>query len=438
MKNRDFLVVMLSATAVFAAVSYALQLPANAMSEQFIGGDPATYWDASKRLYTEGVMPHPLRPFFYPFLIGLATFFGASNSNSMFIAITLNFIFWLITVGFIFNFLKNNSNQQLAFIGAFIFIFNTSNIINCWSILAENVFNCLVVSSIYYLILFLKNKNKSINFIVFILLFSLSLITRPTYFPLIFILFPLFIWAIFKRYLSEFIGSISLIIFILIVGFNAYKMHQKFGNFTLSYIGESTMYVFFSAYSKVYSPEKSVQKMGDDWFIEYTKRNKEIPRYNDSIPWTSLNSLVINDLRSQIKNNKLGLLNALIRDLVSNSMASNGDVLHITNYKNIAHFNLLLKSVFYWGRLYNILNSIAALFLIPYLINRFKSYFWTNNRPIFWLLIINSFLSIFTLLISTISFTQGDRFHLIVLPLSVISFAIFYFNKNNFKLIKLN
>jgi hypothetical protein len=429
MKNRDLLVIILSAIAVFAAVSYALQLPENATSILFLGGDPPSYWDAAKRLYTEGGMPHPLRPFFYPFLIGLPAFFVGEKGFNLEWALGLNFIFWLLTVVFIFNFLKENTNRKIAFITTFIFIFNTSNIINCWSVIAESLFHFLIIGSIYFLLKFLKNKNKSIYFLVFFSLFSLSLITRPTYFPLLFILFPLFIWAIFKRYLSVFIGFISILIFLFTVGFNAFKIHQNYGNWTLSYLGHCALYSFFGAYAKVVKPDKTIKQIGENWFLESVKRNKDMPRYNDSIPWSALNSIVTNDLREQIKNNKLGLLFAFSRDLVSNSVASNGEVLLLTNFKKLNHFNGLLKTVFYWGRLQNILNTLAALFLIPFLIRRFKSFFWLNKRPIFWLLLFNSFLSIFTILISTISFTQGDRFHLVVLPLSLVSLGIIYFYK---------
>jgi hypothetical protein len=433
MKKRDYLIFIISAIAFYAAVSYALQFPENATANQFVNGDPPSYWEASKRLYTEGSLPHPLRPFFYPFLIGLSSFFGASEHQSLFIGIGINFISWLLTGLFIFKFLMENTNKKIAFVGAFIFVSNTSNIINSWAILAESVFHFLIISSIYYLFNFLKNKNKKTDLIAFISLFSLSLITRPTYFPLLFILFPLFIWAIYKRYFNFFIATISVIIFVSTVGFNAYKIHEKFGNWTLSYIGECTMYVYFSAYAKVASPEKSFQKMADDWDIEYHKRNNEIPRYTESIPWVSLKPLLFNDLRTQLENNKSGLTIAFIRDLVSNSTATNGDVMYITNYRNWGNFNSFLKTVFYWSRAQNILNSFAVLCLIPYLFWRFKSYFLINNRPVFWLLFINSFLSIFTVFISTISFSQGDRFHLVTMSLTLVSLGIFYHYKNDYK-----
>lgn len=70
MKNRDVLFLMIGATCFFAVISYILQLPANATMPQFVGGDPISYWEAAKLIYTEGGKPHPLRPFLYPFLIG--------------------------------------------------------------------------------------------------------------------------------------------------------------------------------------------------------------------------------------------------------------------------------------------------------------------------------------------------------------------------------
>lgn len=315
MKNRDALFLMIGATCFFAAISYILQLPANATTPQFIGGDPASYWEAAKLIYTEGGKPHPLRPFLYPFLIGLPSFLGVSVNDSLWIALSFNFICWLTTIVFIYKILIALTNRKIAFISAFIFVINTSNIINCWSVLAESLFHCLIIGSIYFLLKYITNKQNTGYFIVFVALFCLSFITRPIYFPLFLIIIPLFIWAIIKRYLSAFLGFIALLIFLSTIGFNAYKMRQTYGNSTLSYIGECTIYVFFSAYAKVASPEKTVKQTADDWFVEYTKRNKEIPRYNDSIPWTALHSIVENDLKQQFTDNKNGLNDGFFKGL---------------------------------------------------------------------------------------------------------------------------
>ena len=429
MKNPDYLIVTSVAILFFTLISYALQLPTNATLPQLVDGDPPTYWEAAKLIYTEGGKSHPLRPFFYPFLIGLPAYLGISANNSFWLVLDFNFIFWLGTIVFIFKILKAHTTRKIAFIGAFIFATNTSNVINCWSVLAESLFHFLIIGSVYFLLKYIINKTKTWHFIAFMTFFCLSFITRPTYSPLLFILIPLFIFALIKRYLSLIIGFISLIIFLLTIGFNAYKMHQNYGNWTLSYIGQCTIYVFFSAYAKVVNSEKTIEQTGADWFVEYSKRNKEIPRYNDSVSWKSLNSIIFNDLQDQIKNNKYGLMRAFSRDLISNSVASNGDVLHLIDSKNLFYFNGLTKSIFIWGRVHNILNTIAALLVIPLLFKRFSRYFWHNKRSIFWVLIVNITLSIFTILISTISFTQGDRFHLVVLPMTLVSLGLIFFRK---------
>ena len=196
MKNRDYLIVTSVAILFFTLISYALQLPTNATLPQFIDGDPPTYWEAAKLIYTEGAKPHPLRPFFYPFLIGLPSYLGISANNSFWIALGLNFTFWLGTVLFIFSILRDNTNRKIAFIGAFIFVTNTSNIINCWSVLAESLFHFLIIGSIYFFSKYNTNKTNTGYFVAFITFFCLSFITRATYSPLLFILIPLFIFAL--------------------------------------------------------------------------------------------------------------------------------------------------------------------------------------------------------------------------------------------------
>ena len=53
MKNRDYLIVTSIAILFFTLISYALQLPTNATLPQFVDGDPPTYWEAAKLIYTE-------------------------------------------------------------------------------------------------------------------------------------------------------------------------------------------------------------------------------------------------------------------------------------------------------------------------------------------------------------------------------------------------
>ena len=348
MKNRDYLIVTSVAILFFTLISYALQLPTNATLPQFVDGDPPTYWEAAKLIYTEGFRPHPLRPFFHPFLIGLPSFLGVSANNSFKIALFLNFMCWLGTVLFIFSILRNNTNRKIAFIGAFIFVINTSNIINCWAVWAEPLFYFLIIGSIYFLLKYLTNKTNTEYFIAFITFFCLSFITRATYSPLLFVLIPLFIFALIKKYLSLIIGFISLIIFLLTIGFNAYKMHQTYGNWTLSYIGQCTIYPFFSTYAHAASIDKSVEQTAKDWFFEFPKRAHALPRDNDSILWSSVNSIVINDLQVLIKNNKIGLAIAFVRDLISNSVASNGDVLHLIDSKNQFYFTTSSPDAIYY------------------------------------------------------------------------------------------
>jgi hypothetical protein len=426
MKNRDFLYLILGATFFFAAVSFALQLPANATLPQLGGGDPISYWEASKLIYTEGSLPHPLRPYFYPFLIGLPKVLLGENSVILYWALALNFIFWLLTVGFIFEILEGNTNRKIAFIGAFIFVSNTSNIINCWAVLAESSFHFLVIGSVYFFTKYNTNKTNTGHFSAFSAFFCLSFITRATYFPLIFILIPLFIWAIYKRYLSAFMVAIAVFIFMSTVGFSVYKMHKTYGNYTLSYIGDCAFYSFFGAYAKGLESDKTWAQINDNWRVESNIRSKKMARYDNSIPWSALPLLVNADLKEQLRANKTGLLLTFGRDLMSNSMASNGDVLQLTNVENRPFFAFILRGPFWWGRCQNFINSLAAL-LLPFVFWRFKGYFWQNNRPIYWILVVTCALSLFTVLISTVSFSQGDRFHLVILPLNLVSLGIFYF-----------
>jgi hypothetical protein len=434
MKNRYFLFLILGAIFFFAAVSFALQLPANASTRQFVNQDPTSYWDAAELIYFEGGKPHPIRPFFYPFLIGLPFLFSVSKSVAWGWALGLNFLFWLSTVVLIFMLLKEYTSHKIAFIGATVFVSNISNIILVWIVLAESLFHFLVISSIYFLSKYLKNGEKKANFALFVAFFCLSNITRPTYLPLFFILLPLFIWFVFKRHLSLLTAMISLIIIVSTVGFNTLKIKQTYGKWTLSYLGDCALYAYFGAFAKVAKPDKSWKQMKEDWGIELHIRDTKTARHVDSIPWSALSPLVENDLKEQFQNNKIGLIMTFGYTLFTNSTGSD---IHVLNFKDLKKqpffFKAFLYPVYVWSRLQNILNSFAQLCLIPVLFYRQKKYFWQKNRPVLGLLIFNSILGVSTILISAVSFTQGDRFHLVTLPLSLVSLGIIYYHKNDYK-----
>lgn len=426
MKNHDSLFLILGATFFLAAVSYALQLPANATTVQFLGGDPISYWEAARGIYTEGGKLHPLRPFFYPFLIGLPSLFFGEKGFNLWWVLSLNFIFWLSTVGFIFKVLINHTNRKIAFIGAFIFMSNSSNIINCWSVLAESLFHFLIVGSLYFFTKYYTNNTNAKSFIAFFTFFCFSFITRPTYFPLIFILIPLFIFAIYKRYLTLFVSIISLIIFTFTIGFSILKMHKTYGNYTLSYLGDCALYSFFGAYSKVVKTDKTLEQINADWRVESVARSKKMARYDALIPWSDLPPLVSADLTEQMRDNKWGLVTTFGRDLVSNSVASNGDIFHLINFENRPFFDVILRGVSFWSRLQNVLNSLVSLLMLLFFL-RFRTHFYAKNRIICAFLGIICVLSLFTVLISVVSFSQGDRFHLVALPLNVVALGLFYF-----------
>jgi 4-amino-4-deoxy-L-arabinose transferase-like glycosyltransferase len=433
MKNKDLLFLMIGSCVFFAAVSHVLQLPYNYRLPHFMEGDAVSYWEAAKLIYTEGGKPHPLRPYLYPLIIGLPQLFDASSKNTIEFVIGFNALCWLATIALIFKILKDNTNNKIALICSFIFVSNTSNIINCWTVLAESLFHFLIIICIYFLLNYLKNKQKLVNFILFFTFLYLSIITRPTYFPLIFLIIPLFIWAIYKKYFNVFITTISLLIFTSIIGFSLFKMHQTYGNWTLSYVGNCALYSYFGAYAQVAKPDKTWSQIRKDWLVEAAFRNKKTTRYTDTIPWSTLPSLVNSDLKAQINGNKTGLLMSFGHSLWENSVESNINILFLTDFKNQKYFPVVQKIFFWWGRLHNIVNSLIGLLIMPFLLFRNRYFLWQKSRSLFDILIFNTALGCATILISTVSFSQGDRFHLVVLPFSLVSLGIIYFVKIGIK-----
>ena len=96
---------------------------------------------------------------------------------------------------------------------------------------------------------------------------------------------------------------------------------------------------------------------------------------------------------------------------------------------NLPMFNTI-KSVFLRiSQAQNILNSSAVLLILPiFFIKKYrKRQNWSNK--ILGLALYTWFLAFSIMLFSTIAFTQGDRFHVITVPLTLFCFALLFSKK---------
>jgi hypothetical protein len=134
--------------------------------------------------------------------------------------------------------------------------------------------------------------------------------------------------------------------------------------------------------------------------------------YIFSISNSETKKVAFDDLINQISNNTFYLFYAYLSDVYDNSTAGNTALNYTINIKNTAYFEFSKVFFFTLSKVQNIFFTITGFFLSTYLfITCFK-----KERYFSFI----SFFVLYTIVLSGISCSQGDRFHLPIFPFVLI------------------
>lgn len=401
-------------------VSMVLQIPSNAINPTFIPNDSQSYTSAATNLFS-GFQFDPIRPWGYPFIIGLCKLFGTFNEFNWFLWL-LQFASWLGVLYMIFRICKLYTEQMFGFILVFIYLSFSSLIIFTWLTLTESIFTFLITYSLYKLVNYIKSGKVSALHLSFLAMcFSATLRPTTLYFS---ILAFLILIAFYKINKSKFIKNtlISFAILLLTIGTQIVAMKSQYGIGSPSIIGKMALYEYLGTHAMALKnnvalkQERESRKRNEDQFMSSISGNdywkKRVQFYDD-------------DFRSQLKDNKLNLAKAMVTNIRMNLTEHSAELSMLQSADSKSSF--IYSRLFFYklSRWQNIGMNLSLLLLCAITLVRFVSGVkkFLNQKTMVVIAVACS-LCLYLLLISGFSFWQGDRFSVVYYPIILIGLAL--------------
>lgn len=349
-------------------------------------------------LYFRG---HCYRPMLMAAIYGFPLLFGASAFDLYGIAIYINVFLWLATILILFELLQTYVSKKIAFLISLCFVFFVSNALFNFHLLAETPFLFFLISGFYFIQKY--TQTKVFKWLVFALsIIVLSMLIKPAskFFAILMLLyFAKTLFSQYKQKVMVFLYASLVLCFVQAAG-----LKHQFGDFTISYIDSVTFYNYL--FSKADCYRKGV---------EYNQINNPRAEYLFTHKAHEQKQIANADIKEQLLNNKWNLIKAYSHNFMWNSVTGSICINGYSNVKRNPDFEtnqtILSWISKYQNRLMTGLGIVLGLLSV-----------WQYYRKDTFLLFAG-LLILYIIGISGISSDQGDRFHLITYPFTLLLFA---------------
>ena len=229
--------------------------------------------------------------------------------------------------------------------------------------------------------------------------------------PLSLGLFFVIVIRFYSQWKSIFFSKYSLFIYtaFFLLFFQMNSLKKQYGNFTVSYIDSFTYYNYLG--TRAYCLQNNT-----DYNQGINARVDLFSNLTDSIQ----KKVASEDLKLQLKTNKVNLIKAYGINLVTNATKGSASVFGCENILKTRYFNYSHYFFKVISKLQNIIFTLLGFLL--------ASYFLIQKRGEIYDKMI-SFVIFYIIFVSAISSDQGDRFHIVIYPLILILFAKFISKK---------
>ncbi len=363
-----------------------------------IYADSDNYLVASKNLmvYFRG---HDYRPILMSAINGLPFLFGATDATVYVFSFYVNVFCWLSTAILLFHILKDFIRPRIAFYFTLIFYTTVGTIAILYHLLSENIYTFFIVLSMFFLMKYYRNK-KILFLSLALSILICSMLIRPGS-KWIAIVFGIYF---IKVLIDNYAKKIMLLVYgsLLLVLIQCAGLYHQFGSFTISYIDGITYYNYIGAKAMSY-------KEGTD----YTEiNNPRAIRLLNLGSHTEIQKVVRQDVIDQLKSNKINLVKAYFSDVYDNTVSGSAAIDDCENKKGTSFFDSSKQFIFdiskWQNRFFTLIGGVLALF-----------YFVTSYRKEVFFTLISSFI-LYIIGVSGITFSQGDRFHMVFYPLVIV------------------
>jgi hypothetical protein len=379
-------------------------------SQGVMHSDSFNYQQSAENLYVF-YRGHNYRPILMALINGIPYLFGGTNETIFAFSFYVNLLCWLGSIVLLFEISRAFVNPKVAFILTFISIFIVGNTVHVFHLLTESIYQFFIVSAIYLLIKYYKT-NKFWYLSLSLSVFLSSMLIKPGSKFLAIVITAYFIKEIIRNYKSKsilFLYGSLLMILIQCAG-----LKYQFGDFTISYIDSVTYYDYLGS-------KAMCIKFGK----EYSQKDNPRAEFLFSHESSEQKKIATEDLKEQLRYNKINLLKAYISDVRENTVSGNSCLNEIKNFKNRSFFDFWKKLLFdvtkWQNRFFTLLGFVIAVF---YFLKGYR-----KPNPLTFI----SFFILYIIVLSGISCGQGDRFHLVTFPFAILLLAKFVSERKRFK-----
>ncbi len=375
-------------------------------AQNLIYPDSEGYLEAAKNVYIYHI-GHNYRPMMMAAINGIPYLFGCSDAFVYQFSFYINLVCWLATALFLFEILKTFVSEKMAFLfslSSFLFI---GMVAFTYHLLSEHIYTLFIVSAFYFLLKYYKSKSFwTLSIALSIVIVSMLVRPGSKWLAIVFMLF--YGKELIRNYKSK--AALLLYGSWLLVLIQCAGIKYQFGNFTISYIDSVTYYNYLGS--------KAIAiRDGKDFTDVKNERGNYI--YSFYLNGPKIKETAFNDLKEQLKNNKMNLFKAYLSNLYENATTGNVVIWDAKNTYKTSDFDSIKTMLFAFSKWQNSIFTLIGLLL--------GFYFLLRKEVVFFKVV--AFYVVYIILISGISSEQGDRFHLVVFPFVLILLGRFLFGK---------
>lgn len=367
-------------------------------SQNYIFADSDNYLVAAKNLmvFHRG---HDYRPILISFIYGIPFLFGANDATVYQFSFYINLFCWLATAILIFKIAATIVRHKLAFYFTLLFYGSLGTLTLLYHLLSENLYTFWLLFAFFLILKYYQSQRFWYLALALATLVS-SMLIRPgsKWLAIVFCLY--FVRVLWKNYAHK-----AMILFYcswVLIAIQCAGLYHQFGNFTISYIDSITYYNYIGSKAICFKEGK-----------EYTEINN--PRANVLLKLKdrdTITKVAKADFVEQLKNNKINLLKAYFSDVFNNTSSGSAAIAVLKNERNSSFFESNKEAFFAISKWQNRVFTIVGLLLA--IIYFFKSY---KEEMLFTL--ISSYI-LYIIAVSGITFSQGDRFHMVFYPMVIL------------------
>jgi hypothetical protein len=387
MKYKYHLLLVLIALLWISAFDFLTQ-----MSQQgIIYPDSNSYRAAAENLYVF-YRGDNYRPLLMAAIYGVPYLFGCGDSGVYTFSFYINLFCWIGSILVFFEIGKLFLRTKIAFVLSVFSVFLVGIVVYAFHLLSENIYLFLTLCAFWFLMKYYQNRQ------FFYLSFSLAIfiscmLIRPGAKFLAIILGLFFIREIVANYAAKsawlLYGSLFMV-FVQCAG-----LRYMSGNFTITYIDAVTVYNYLDSRAMELKGD-APRSYGDIYALDYPEQKETAAA----------------DFSKQLQTNLPNLIRAYFWDLSENATSGNICIDDCTNKKGRSIF--MKETFFMISKWQNIILTFAGIMLSLYFI------VWKRRE---WHFSLMAFFILYTILLSGISHSQGDRFHVVTFPFALLLLA---------------